>query len=130
MPRMANVTLGHEDVDWFDPVMDAVKAALWNEHAFDAYVEFHGVALALENVSKLHRLVANQMIEVAVTREQPSEWAWRAITVCRQAKKRRNQLRRHYRTVFGQQRYDRFLTNFSAVHPRAEWGSKVSKEKP
>lgn len=127
MAHMANVTLGYESVEWFNPEMDEAKSAIFDDVAFTNYTHRHGVALALERVSKLHRYVANQLIELAVADPKSSEWAGRAICLCSQAKYRRRQLRRLYAETFDRDRLALFVSNFDTIHPRAEWGSKVTE---
>lgn len=126
MAHMANVTLGHEQVEWFDPDMDEAKSALFDDGRFLDYIEGHGVALALERVSKLHRVVANQLIRLAITDPADSDWAARAIWLCGKAKYRRRQLRRRYAETFDTERLALFIQNFNTLHPRAVWGSQLT----
>jgi len=125
--HMASVTLGYEPVEWFDPDMENAKAAIRDDAAFERYVLRHGVAFALEQVSRLHRVIANQLIRSAVKNTDHSDWASRAIFICNRAKRRRGQLRRMYRDTFGPERTALFIHNFDSTHPRAEWGSALTK---
>lgn len=117
------VTLGDEDVEWFDTEYDDLKPALFDDDGFREYTEALGLDAALEAVTKFHRVIANQLIVRAVTRVQENEWTARTITLCKRAKTRRNELRRYYGVQNGVPALIAIKRQLEFRYPRAVWGS-------
>lgn len=121
-----DVTLAPDDIEWIGVVTDAqLKDAVFNQEQFDAVVAELGVREALNQFTRLHRVIANQLIVTATTDPLSSPWARRTIVLCFRLKKRRNQIRWMLRNEIGVPATDVVLAELDAQYPRAAWGSEV-----
>jgi hypothetical protein len=116
------VTLGDEDVEWIDEDRELIDS-IWTDETFREHVEQNGLTETLEAVTRLHRVIANQLIERAISRYDHSAWSMRAINLAGRIKKRRNELRRYYGVQNGFGALANFRRDLEAKYPRAEWGS-------
>jgi hypothetical protein len=119
------VTLAPDDIEWvreWPDAHDGLKGIVWNDADFWGFVEQHGLAGALEKVTRFHRVIANQLIERGVSEYRQSEWTRRAINLCQQAKRRRGQLRGRYWVEVGPDAAQAEYVRLDEKYPRAEWG--------
>ncbi len=122
---MHTVTLGYEPVEWLRP-LDGVKDVLWDDVEFLTWVDETGALKALEQVSLLHRRVADQLITRQVSSwEGSGKWGRSALMVCRKAKYRRQQLRAALRDALGEDRVDELIAEFRAENPRVDRKAEV-----
>jgi hypothetical protein len=127
--RYKDITLAPDDIEWLKPTdgaqgsgHDRLKWIIWDDDEFNAYVGEHGIEEAHERVHRFHRDVANQLIARGVRSRLESDWAWRAIGLCRQVKFRRQELRRWYQVHHGQTALMTEAARLDAAYPRATWG--------
>lgn len=121
-----DVTLAPEDVEWDDPARDLMSTlsnAVWDEGTAWAMIREHGIEVALEAVSRLRRVVANQLRRRAVTDLTDSEWSRRAGAKVIYLRQMRGKLRTEYRREYGNDRYMAWQKAFDRRWPRAEWGN-------
>lgn len=122
--RYKAVTLGDEDVEWINEDQDLIDS-IWADETFREYTEQHGLPETLEAVTRLHRVIANQLIERAISRYDHSAWSMRAINLAGRIKKRRNELRRYYAVQNGWPELIALKREIELKYPRAMWGSKT-----
>ena len=125
MSGYKEVTLGHEDVEWEDPVFGDLKHILHHEDLFTAWVADRGLESAVELTFRFHRIIANQFVERACTTHSESSWANRTIHLCSAAKRHRNRLLHAYAMEFGYPERDALVERLTVRYPRAEWGALV-----
>lgn len=108
---------------------EELKDALYDDDLFVEYVETHGLHIALEEVTRFHRTIANQLIVNAVDEYVPgSGWVGRTMRLCHRAKRRRNELRRVLRASAGEAVAGVVIEQLGLRFPRAVWGSAVSND--
>lgn len=122
-----DVTLAPDDIEWFtkQPSNELLKDAVFNQSVFDRLIADTGLDEALKLFTRLHRAVANQLIEYAVDDPDASDWGRRTIALCFRLKKRRNQLRGMLRARDGWDAVAVVVARYNEWWPRAVWGVKT-----
>jgi hypothetical protein len=125
---MKQVTLGHEDIEWWDEstVDDDYQTTLNDDQAFMAYVKScKHMDEALEQAYKFHRHIANQLIRRGVRSPSHSAWGARTIFLCRLAKARRIEMHNMFLAVYGRTALQLELTRIANEYPPAIWGESL-----
>lgn len=126
MSNYRDVTLAPDDIEWDRwPDREEVKDALYDDEAYAFFLIKHGLIGALEQITRFHREVANQLIVRAVDEYQRDGWVGRTMRLCRKAKWRRNQLRGLLRAEMGFREAAVAIEEIRLRNPRAEWGSEA-----
>lgn len=92
-----------EEVDFFSETLDEadrIKAAVWSDDSFRAFIADYGLVDALTAVTDFHRNLATQLKSQGISSPADSDWARRTIGLCVRVKSRRQQLRRAVRDSF------------------------------
>ena len=121
---MKQVTLGHEDIEWFYDDRPDIKHNIFRDDYFEDFVKSVGVKSALHSAHWFHRLIANQLISKAVMTTETS-WGHYTIKLCQTARYRKQQMRRQYVEVYGQEAATAEFARLNALYPRAIWGERL-----
>lgn len=114
----AQVTLGHEPVEWISP-FEELREAIWDDDLFVAYLASRSLKVAFWEVHRFHRVIANQLIERGVTDPTVSDWATRTVSLNIRIRVRRRQVQRAFRAEFGNAALSAELKAFARKYPRA-----------